>query len=102
MRRVGLAGRVVRATGLDGAMPYLNGGTKPSEQLADLLRGKMAWDDAPEAIRSWARLEIYRGACAVLDQPDKGDRRNMLGLIPAAIRPHVEAEAKRIWAMRRS
>ena len=83
-------------------MPYLTGLTKPSEHLDDLLRGKVAWDDAPEAIRSWARLEVYRGACAVLDQPGKVERRNMLGLIPAAIRPHVEAEAKRIWAMRRS
>ena len=82
-------------------MAYPHGIARPSEQLADLLRGKMAWDEAPEAIRSWARLEIYRGACAVLDQPGKGDRRNMLGLIPAAIRPHVEAEAKRLWNLRR-
>ena len=83
-------------------MAYPDGIARPSEQLADLLRGKMAWDEAPEAIRSWARLEVYRGACAVLDQTGKVERRNMLGLIPAAIRPHVEAEAKRIWAMRRS
>ena len=82
-------------------MAYPDGIARPSEQLADLLRGKMAWDDAPEAIRSWARLEVYRGACAVLDQPGKGGRRNMLGLIPDAIRPHVEAEAKRLWNLRR-
>ena len=75
---------------------------RPSKHLADLLRGSLAWDEAPESIRSWARLEIYRGACAVLDQPEKGLRRNMLGRIPAAIRPHVEAEAKRLWDMRRS
>ena len=83
-------------------MVYPNGIARPSEKLADLLRGKTAWDDAPEAIRSCARLEIYRGACAVLDQPSKEERRNMLARLPAAIRPHVEAEAKRIWAMRRS
>jgi hypothetical protein len=83
-------------------MAYPHGIARPSEQLADLLRGNMAWDDAPEAIRSWASLELYRGACTVLEQPCKEKRRNMLGLIPAAIRPHVEAEAKRIWAMRRS
>ena len=83
-------------------MVYPHGIARPSEQLADLLRGKMAWDDAPEAIRSWASLEIYRGACTVLDQPSKEERRNMLARLPAEIRPHVEAEAKRIWAMRRS
>ena len=82
-------------------MAYPNGIARPSEQLADLLSGKLAWKDAPASIRSWARLEIYRGACAVLDEPERGLRQNMLGRIPAAIRPLVEVEAKRIWAIRR-
>ena len=82
-------------------MPYKHGGPKPSEQLDDLLRGKVAWDDAPEAIRSWAQLEIYRAAVEVLDLPTQGDRRNALGMIPVTVRPHVEARAKRLWAQRR-
>jgi hypothetical protein len=82
-------------------MPYHNGVAKPDEQLADLLRGKVSWDDAPDAIRSWARFEIYKAAKQILDAPDKGTRRNMLGKIPAHIRAMVEAEAKRLWALRK-
>lgn len=73
---------------------------RPSEQLRDLLSGKIAWGDAPSSIRSMAQLPIYQAAVTILDAPDKGTRRNMLGKIPAAVRPYVEAEAKRIWALR--
>lgn len=72
---------------------------KPSEQLRDLLMGKVPWDDAPASIRSWARFEIYNGAKAVAALASPGERRNMLGVIPASIRPHVEAEAKRLYAL---
>jgi hypothetical protein len=74
----------------------------PSEQLVELLSGKTAWEDAPASIRSWAGLEIYRAACAILAEPEKGNRRNMLGRIPRSIRPHVEAEARRVFILRRS
>lgn len=74
---------------------------KPHEQLRDLMMGKLAWDDAPDAIRSWARKGIFDAAKTILDAPDKGTRRNMLGRVPAAMRPHVEAEVKKLWAMRK-
>jgi len=73
---------------------------KPSEQLADLLSGKVAWRDAPEAIRSWAQLEIYGAAKQVLAVNDKAKRRKMLDRIPAAIRPKVEAEVIRLHRLR--
>lgn len=73
---------------------------RPSKQLEDLLRGRLAWDDAPDAIRSWARLYIYEGAKHIVAEPDKGTRRNMLGRVPAPIRPHVEKEVKRQWQSR--
>jgi hypothetical protein len=75
---------------------------KPSAQLADLLSGKMDWDAAPDAIKSWAQLPIHQAAVQILSEPSKGTRRNMLGRIPATIRPHVEAEAKRLWGLRRT
>jgi hypothetical protein len=75
---------------------------KPSAQLADLLSGKVDWNDAPDAIKSWARLPIHQAAVQILSEPIKGTRRNMLGRIPASIRPHVEAEAKRLWGVRRA
>ena len=70
---------------------------KPSDQLRDLMMGKLAWDDAPDAIRSVARKPIYDAAVTILAAPDKGTRKNMLGRIPAAMRPHVEAEVMRMW-----
>lgn len=73
---------------------------KPSEQLRGVLTGAVAWDDAPAAIRSWARFEVYKAACEVLEQPTKGDRRNMLARMPAFIRGRVEAEAKRVFSYR--
>jgi hypothetical protein len=71
---------------------------RPTDQLAAVLMGKLAWDDAPEAIRSWARLEIHKAAKQILAAPDKGTRRNMLGKIPPHMRVMVETEAKRLWA----
>jgi hypothetical protein len=74
---------------------------KPSQKLEALLMGRVAWEDADDAIRSWARKPIFDAAKQILAEPEKGARRNMLGRIPAAIRPHVEAEVKRLWALRK-
>ena len=74
---------------------------KPSEQLYDLLMGKASWDDAPESIRSWAQKPIYDAACQILDMPTKATRQKALGRIPAAIRPKIEAEILRLYAIRR-
>lgn len=72
---------------------------RPSDQLRDLMMGKMAWDDAPAAIRSLAQKPIHDAAVTIIAAPDKGARRNMLGRIPAPMRPHVEAEVKRLWGL---
>lgn len=74
---------------------------KPQDQLRDLMMGKISWDDAPEAIRSWARLGIHQAAKTILAAPDKGTRRNMLGKVPSAMRAHVEAEVKKLWSYRK-
>lgn len=71
---------------------------KPSEQLDDLLRGKVAWRDAPESIRSWAQIAIHEAAVEILKQKDKAARQKMLGKIPAAIRPKVEAQIMKLWS----
>jgi hypothetical protein len=70
---------------------------KPSEQLDDLMYGKIAWNDAPASIRSWAQFAIYDAAKQIIAAPDKGTRRNMLGRVPAHMRGMVEAEVKRLW-----
>jgi len=76
------------------------GVARPSEQLADLLMGRLAWDEAPEAIRSWAQMPIYQAAKTVAREQDKDKRRAMLRKIPEAIRPRVEDEVKRLWPYR--
>lgn len=74
---------------------------KPSDQLFDLLMGNIAWDDAPDSIRSWAQKPIYDAAHQILEMPDKAKRQQALKKIPEALRPRVEAEIMRIWKLRR-
>lgn len=73
---------------------------KPSEQLEALLMGKIAWDDAPAAIRSWAQKPIFDAANMIMKATDRGARKRMLAKIPDAIRPRVEAEVMRLWDLR--
>lgn len=75
---------------------------RPDAKLHDLLTGKVAWDDADEAIRSWARLTIYQAADKICERPNRKDRIAMLGKIPTSIRPHVEAEVIRLWNLRKN
>lgn len=83
-------------------MPYFNGMIKPSEQLAEYLMGKTTVEDTPPAIVSWAQKSIHDAAVQILNEPEKGSRRNMLGRVPAAIRPMVEDQVKSLWHKRRS
>lgn len=69
----------------------------PSQILREVLMGNMALEDAPASIQSWATLEIYQAARLVCDAGGLQARRAMLAKIPAKIRPHVEAEVKRLW-----
>lgn len=70
----------------------------PSAQLAYLLSGEQAWGDAPEAIRSWAMFYIHDAAKQVLTLP-KEKRRAAMDKLPGTIRPKLEAEVKRLWAL---
>ena len=72
---------------------------KPSKWLELLLSGKIEWDEAPEAIQSWARREIFDAAKTILARgKTKEDRQKMLARIPEKIRPKVEAEILRLWS----
>lgn len=77
-------------------------GKWPTEQLNDLLTGKVKWDEAQPAIRSWASFYIYDAAKQLVLMPDKEKRRMALGKIPSDIRPYVKEEVKRIWPVRAS
>lgn len=70
---------------------------RPSEQLADLMYGRVSWDDSPASIRSWAQKFIYDAAKQILAAPDLKTRRAMLGRVPGHMRQMVDAEIKRLW-----
>ena len=74
---------------------------KPSLILGWVLSGQIPIEEAPGPIRSWARFYIYQGACEVLLIETTEGRRAALDKIPPMIRPHIEREAKRLWAQRR-
>lgn len=80
----------------------IDGWTKPSAELAAVLCGDLAMSDASEPIQSCARLGIYRQACAVLDAGTRDERRAALARTPATLRPHIEAEARRVFELRRA
>lgn len=77
----------------------IKAGKWPSEQLHDLLTGKVQWDHAPPAITSWAAFYIHDAAMQVLAKPDKATRQAALAKITPSIRARVEVEATRLWRM---
>lgn len=70
--------------------------------MADILAGKTALADAPIAIQSQASWHIYNAACDILQQDTKEARREALARHPDMIRPHIEAEALRLWSRRKN
>jgi hypothetical protein len=68
--------------------------------MADVMIGKIALQDQPEAIQSACRHEIYERACRIMDLPTKIERRAEIGRTPDKLRPHIEAEVMRVWRMR--
>jgi hypothetical protein len=72
----------------------------PSEQLADLLSGRVSWEATPPAIQSWAALEIHKAAVAILGLA-KDKRPAELSKIPASLHQMVKDECNRVWGLRR-
>ncbi len=73
---------------------------RPSQWRVDVLTGAVAMRDAPAAIQSWVQRDIFDAAKEICAAPDKGTRRKMLERVPVAVRPYVEAEVKRLWALK--
>jgi hypothetical protein len=72
------------------------------KRIIDVLYGRVALDTESAAIQSACQLPIYEGAVELLNIKDKEDRLKALKKIPELIRPHVKAEALRIWAIRKA
>ena len=67
--------------------------------LQAMLQGHEPLDSNP-AIASWARLEFYRGAEAILARPVT-ERRGLIDRLPVGLRGMMEAEVKRVWGLQR-
>lgn len=76
--------------------------TSPRRRIEAVLMGHVDLLSAPPAVRSACRFYIYEGAVQILSLPTKEARLRALNRLPAKIRPHIEAEALRIWEMRRN
>lgn len=74
---------------------------RPQQWLNEVLSGRIAMEDAPASIQSWARLTIFQGACEIIKMDTPDERSAELAKIPPLVRPWVEAEVKRMWPMRR-
>jgi hypothetical protein len=66
-----------------------------------VLSGRLAYDEAPAAIQSWLRHDIYLGAKEICLMENVDERRAFITKIPTLIRPYIEAEVKRFWPVRR-
>jgi len=73
---------------------------KPQQWLNEVLSGRIAMEDAPTSIQSWARLPIFQGACEIIALDTQDERRAELARIPQLIRPYVEREVVRVWPIR--
>ncbi len=81
---------------------YANGIRKPSALLDDVIAGRTELDAADEATQSWFRQWLFERADAVLQQRSADDRRAALAKEPAIHRARIEAEARRLFEIRRA
>ena len=72
----------------------------PTQQLDDLLSGRVAYADAEPAIQSWAQHSIHIGALSLLRIKDKDARNVALQKVPENLRELVRAEVVRLWGMK--
>lgn len=82
-------------------MSIFDFGKSPRKRIEAVLLGRVALDDEEPSIRSACRLYIYQGAVEILSLGSKEARLRALGKLPPKIKPHVEAEALRIWKLRK-
>lgn len=74
---------------------------KPSEQMLEVLTGKLHHDDAPAAIQSLCSKAYFDAAMQIIREDDKEKRRKMLTRIPETCRDEVRAYVERLWRDRK-
>jgi hypothetical protein len=61
------------------------------------MAGKRRLEDQSPSIISACSFPIYKAAKEILEIESKQGRVNALAMHPEAIRPHIEAEVRRLW-----
>ena len=74
---------------------------KPADLMSQVMAGTADYNFLPAALQSAIRLPIYNRACAVLSEPTKDARRAKLDNEAESVRGLVEAEAIRLYKLRR-
>lgn len=74
---------------------------RPQDWLREVLAGRIAMEDAPASVQSWARFPIFQGAREIVLMETQDERKAELAKVPPLIRPWVEGEVVRLWPMRR-
>lgn len=74
---------------------------RPTNRINAVLSGKVRLEDEDVAIQSACSFHIYEGAKELLSISGRENRVAALKKIPELIRPHVKAEAERIYRMKK-
>lgn len=74
----------------------LAGVKRPSEQLEDVMMGRIPYEDATASIQSLAGMEFRRAAKEVLAGATNAEKRARLDRVPDYAKRYVETEIKKI------
>jgi len=72
----------------------------PSHIIDDVMSGKIELEDQSLAIQSACSFYIYETACETLAPETKQERQKVLATLPDKLKPHVRAEAEKLWRKR--
>ena len=75
-------------------------GGSPSERIKAVLSGQVRFEGEDKAIQSACTFYFYQGAKSVLSLETKEKRREALSRVPENVRPFIENEVRRLWALR--
>ncbi len=70
---------------------------RPSQQMSDILSGKLEPCEADQAVQSWLRLPVYKMALRVLALPKDQRRAELDRIVGGGLRLDVEKECLRIY-----
>lgn len=77
------------------------GRVRPTDRINLVLSGVVPIEGEHKSVQSVCTKHIYDGAAQILAMKTREERVAALLKIPPMIRPHIEAEALRLWKERK-